>query len=471
MAPSVRSTLSMRFAWRAGVATALVVGALGVASVLFWQGQVKGAVKEGVADHLSALEAELDLAAVDASVESTPIVLPAPEQFVQVVTLGGRVVAASSELASAGPVLDAGDVIALSPDDYIVEISDPRFEAETALIMARRMNIEGAELIGVVGASLEPVAGARSSALLILAIGVPMLAAIIGYGVWFAVTHALRPVNELADRADQVAGGAAPWRLDVATDTVELSSLAQSLDALLDRLRESFESERRFLDDASHELRTPIAVARGELDLLRPMVGNSHGLAEAVESSIEELDRLDQLAGDLLTLARARDARSTTTTCDLGGLSRRATGTVMREPGQRDVHVRVRGSASTLGDENALERVFLNTVANAVAHCDDNVTIDLSEADGEAKIVISDDGPGFPEEMTGSSFPRFATGRGRRSGGTGLGLAIAAAIVEGHGGRLIAMNPAEGGARVVVGLPLANGDKPASRAGHRAQVG
>ncbi len=470
MARSTQRTLSTRFAWRAAAVTAIVVGVLGLTSVLFWQGQVRKAVEDGVTDHLRALEAELDLAAVNPTGASGPVVLPTPEQFVQVVTPNGQVVATSSELATLGPVLPADDVLAVAPDDYIAEIDDPRSEGETALAMGRLMDVDGVELIGVVGASLEPATDARSTATLVFMLGVPLLALIIGIGVWLAVTYALRPVNELAHRADEVAGGAAPWRLDVAPDTVEMSSLADSLDALLEHLRESFESERRFLDDASHELRTPIAVARGELDLLRPQVADQPDLVTAVESSIEELDRLDRLAADLLLLARARSGGSALSHCDLGALARRATGTVMREPGQRDIHVKVRGSASILGDENALERVFLNTVANAVANCRDDVSIDLSEDGDDAVVVICDDGPGFPEEMTGSSFPRFATGRGRRSGGTGLGLAIAAAIVEAHGGRLLAENQAGGGARVIARLPAAKGDREPNDGIHRRRL-
>jgi signal transduction histidine kinase len=456
MTRSRRRTLSSRFAWRAAALTAVVVGVVGVASLLFWQDQVESAVEDGVADHLAALEAELDLAAVGSLDTASPVVLPTPEQFVQVITPDGRVVATSSELARVGPVLEARDVLASAPADYVGEINDPRSQGESALVMARRIEVDGSDLIGIVGASLNPVAAARSSALLILAIGIPLLAAIIGYGVWLAVTYALRPVNELAHRADDVAKGAAPWKLGVGPDTIELHSLAQSLDALLDHLRESFESERRFLDDASHELRTPIAVARGELDLLRPQVSGAPDLAEAVESAIEELDRLDRLAADLLLLARARGSRPALSRCDLAGLARRATSTVLKEPGQRDVHVRVLGSAFARGDENALTRVFLNTVANAVAHCRDDVSIDLSEQGETALAVITDDGSGFPAEMTGSSFPRFATGRGRRTGGTGLGLAIAAAIVEAHGGHVKAENLPDGGARVIVQLPAAN---------------
>jgi len=449
-------TLSMRFAWRAAATTFLIVGAVGGASIAFWHGELQDALEAGVADHLRALEVELDLAGIDPVAGAPPVVLPTPERFVQVVTPAGRVVATSFELASVGPLLPPADVLAAAPGDYVVDIDDPRGNGHRTLLMARRMNVDGEDLIGIVGASLGPAAAARSTALWILFVGVPLLGLVIGYGVWLAVTYALRPVSSLATRADAVAKGSAPWKLDVEPDTVEMSALAHSLDALLEHLRQTFESERRFLDDASHELRTPIAVARGELDLLRQEVADAPGAAAAVASSIEELDHLDRLAADLLMLARVRGSQVPAARCDLAGILRRATGTVMRESDQRRVNVRVRGTASTIGDENSLERAFRNIVANAVASCHDEVEVSLSETDGEASIVIADDGPGFPAEMTGSLFPRFATGRGRRAGGTGLGLAIASAIIAAHAGDLIAENRAGGGARVTVRLPSAS---------------
>jgi len=451
MPQQARHTLRWRFAWRAALTTALVVAAVGGASLVYWEGEVKQAIEEGVADHLRALEAELDLAAVAPTVDS-PVVLPSPERFVQVVTPDGRVVAASSELVSVGPVLSTAQVREVT-GDFVAEIPDPRGNPDEALVMARTVSVDGSELIGIVGTSLEPERTARATSLWILGLAVPALALLIGGGVWIAITLAMRPVNEMAAQADAVATGAAPWQLAIEPDTVELSSLAESLDQLLAHLRSTFESERQFLDDASHELRTPIAVARGELDLLRHEVDQNSDTLPAVTSAIEELDRLDRLAADLLTLARARNAHPRLEPCDLAATARRAAATVMREPDQRNVKVSVRGSASAMADANALERVFQNAIRNAVSYCESEVAVVLSMAAEDAEITITDDGPGFPKSLTGSSFPRFAHGRGRDRNGTGLGLAIASAIVAAHGGTITADNNNNAGARVLVRLP------------------
>ena len=454
MAHQARRTLRARFAWRAALTTAVVVAAVRLASIVHWESQVKDAIEDGVSDHLGALEAELDLAALGPSSAPDPVVLPTPERFVQVVTRTGQVVAASSELASLGPVLSPAEVTA-APGDFVAEISDPSDSSAQALVMARTMTIDGEELIGIVGASLEPEAAARATSLWIIGLAVPLLAGLIGWGVWLAVTYAMRPVHELASQADAVAKGKAPWRLEVEPDTVEISSLAVSLDNLLDHLRDAFEGERQFLDDASHELRTPIAVARGELDLLLHEVDGDSAARDAVLSSIEELDRLDRLAADLLTLARARESYPRLRPCDLAAIARRATATIMREPGQRDVKVCVRGSAAAQGDDNALERVFRNAIENAVTHCERRVDVTLAEEDGRAVCTITDDGPGFAEAHIGSSFPRFGHGRGRVGNGSGLGLAIAAAIVTAHDGTIDATNRGARGAQVTVTLPIA----------------
>lgn len=447
-------TLRMRFAWRAAALTVVLVGAVGVASLLFWQDRVRAAVEDGVETHLKALETELDLAAIDLASISSPVVLPTPEQFVQVVTPSGRVVAASSELVGTDPVLPPGEVPALADEGLTVEMTDPRNGRDEALIRARSLRVNGTELIGIVGASLRPVSDARESALRILAITAPLLAMAIGYGVWLAVTFAIRPVTKLAQEADSLAKGSGPWELSTRPDTVEMRSLADSLEGLLDHIRAVFEAERRFLDDASHELRTPIAVARGELDLLRSGVGDDPNQIEALSSSIEELDRLDRLAADLLVLARARGSQpEVLRRADLGGIARRASAAVMRQPDQRSVHVRVHGDATTVGDEEALTRVFLNLVANAVRHCRSSVEVHLSHQDGAACALVVDDGAGFPPEMVGDSFARFASGHDRRRPGAGLGLAIASAIVKAHGGTLTTGNGEDGGGAVTVRLP------------------
>lgn len=456
MRPLIRTrTLRGRFALRAGLATLVISVAIGLATGLFWGAQVREAVRDGVAGHLRALAAELDLAPVSVRPGTPPVVLPAPEQFVQVIDLDGRVVAASSELAARGPLID---IDAMPGDSGTIEVivDDPRAPGNDALVMAEEIDVAGARYIGVVGASLQRVESSRRLLVLLIGIGGPSLALLIGAGVWASVTYALRPVEHLAAEAEHLATGRGPWRIGVEPDTDELVRLAERFDDLLAHIGETFDRERRFLDDASHELRTPIAVARAELDLA---LGSSAGMPEvgdALRSSIQELDRLDRLAADLLVMARARGAdRGSFTPCELGGIARRAAAGVMRGPGRRHVKVGVQGAAEVLGDPQALERVFVNLVSNAVDHARANVAVTLSSTGREAAAVVTDDGPGFPDEVLDHALLRFSRDRSRRGLGAGLGLAIAAEIVAAHGGSIEAATTADGGARVSIRLPTA----------------
>ena len=131
--------------------------------------------------------------------------------------------------------------------------------------------------------------------------------------------------------------------------------------------------------------------------------------------------------------------------------------------------MRVHGDATTVGDEEALTRVFLNLVANAVRHCRASVDVHLSHQDGAACALVVDDGPGFPPEMIGDSFERFATRYDGRRPGAGLGLAIASAIVKAHGGTLATGSVEDGGGAVTVRLPAWRHDSSAPQTGHESR--
>jgi signal transduction histidine kinase len=450
-------TLRFRFAWRAAVITMLITAAVGAVSTVYLTQQVRGAIHDGVVDHLDTLEVELNLTGLSAEEGSAPLVLPSPERFVQVITPEGRVVAASSELGTRAPLLTRADIDAAARGDVEATISNPGGEGE-AFVMARPVTAGDTEYIGLVGSSLARVDGARRTMLLWMGLAVPLLGLVIWLGVWAAVTFALRPVNALASEADRLASSRGPWQLGVEPDTVELNRLAKSLDALLAQVRQAFERERKFLDDASHELRTPIAVARGELELALGE-GPRAEMEKAVESSIEELDRLDRLASDLLLLGRARSRdRRTFGDIDLGGVTRRAAALVMRHPSAPPVGLSVAGEATTFGDEQAIERAITNVITNAVTWCSSRVEVVLADEADRATIRVRDDGPGFPDELLAGPFGRFNRTEDERSReGSGLGLAIATEIVTTHQGTIEAANVPEGGAVVTIRLPRREG--------------
>jgi signal transduction histidine kinase len=266
-------------------------------------------------------------------------------------------------------------------------------------------------------------------------------------------------VETLAKEADRVASApeSADWAVANVATTAEIHRLIERLNSLVSRVHESRERERTFLEDASHDLRTPIAVARAELDLARSRTFEPQ-TRQALDSAIEELDRLDRLAADLLILARMRvQPDRPVEEVHLGHLVRRAAARLVRGPGRQQLSVTVEGQAEVQGDPLTLDRAIDNVLTNAFRHASASVAIDITHFQGEAFIRVCDDGPGFPEPMLESATERFTRDPGNVEG-TGLGLAITAAIVEAHGGVLECANRPEGGAIVELHLPAGEQD-------------
>ncbi len=287
----------------------------------------------------------------------------------------------------------------------------------------------------------------------------------VGAGVFLSVQSALRPVEGLAAKADQIAASAdaTVWALDVTATTSEIGHLVERLDSLLRRVHESHERERSFLEDASHDLRTPIAVARAELDLAESTTAET-GTRDSLLSAIEELDRLDRLTADLLILAKVRATPTREReVVHLGRLVRSTAARMVRNLRTDRVTVTVNGNGTAIGDPSTLERAIDNVVVNAIRHAERLVDISISaQTGGMVSITVDDDGPGFPPDLLSSATERFTSAEGRGDG-TGLGLAIAEAIVSGHGGSLVLENRSDGGGVVTLYLP---GEMASDRSDH-----
>jgi signal transduction histidine kinase len=314
----------------------------------------------------------------------------------------------------------------------------------------------------VVGTTLEEATSAQHRLELALGVGLPVLAALVTLLGWFIAGAALRPVQAMIVEADEVSARGARQKQrrlsvpDGAGD--ELIELARTLNHLLERIENTYERERVFLDDASHELRTPIAIARGELELARMQVDDDAETAAALDSALEEIERLEHLASSLLLLARTRaSAPPPDRVVALRELAVNAAhdAVTVHSSDGHEVRVDVVGDASTRGDAQALERAVRNLVENALRHARHRVEVRV-RADGDAAVVeIADDGPGFPANVLAHQFDRFSPGDSPEAhGGAGLGLAIADAIVAAHGGSL-ALGNRRDGAVVDIRLPAA----------------
>ncbi|MBD8540351.1 HAMP domain-containing protein [Frigoribacterium sp. CFBP 8751] len=316
---------------------------------------------------------------------------------------------------------------------------------------------------GVVAArSLDEASAASSASLVTLGVAIPVALLVLGVTTWLVVGRALRPVESMRREVDAVTAQSLSRRLPDPGGSDEIARLARTLNGMLDRLDSSATAQRRFVGDASHELKTPLATIRqhAEVALLHPGSIDGAALADTV---LGEEARLTALVQGLLVLARADEGALGVTRrpVDLDDLvvaeTARLRG-VARPDGRGSLAVDATavGPARVDGDEGLLGQVVHNLVANAARHADTRVAVALDERDGRAVLTVDDDGAGVAEadrERVFERFVRLDEARARDSGGSGLGLAIVREIVRVHGGSVSITTSPLGGARFVVDLP------------------
>ncbi len=445
-------TLRGRLALVFALVTAVLCLLVGVLVDYQYRNALRDALDDGLVTRFDNLESDLATSG-DLSVEPT---LPDAEAFAQIVDVDGEVVNAAPRALLERRVLTRDELAEARTKRITIERSAAPGDQRSRLL-AGPAGQKGLGLVVVIGTSLQEAIDAQHRLELALVIGLPLLAAIVSIGGWFLAGAALKPVRDLVEEADEISAVAARGhrrRLSVPETGEELADLARHLNELLARIEGALEHERAFLDDASHDLRTPISIVRSELELARMQTEEGSELARALDSSLEEVDRLDRLAVNLLVLARTRSAGPLRPEpVELGALSQRAAETVARSRDGDAVPVEVTGSAQIRGDEDAIERAVLNLVENAARHADRRVDVAVSTAGDDAVIVVRDDGPGFPPELLGHAAGRFVRGAADEHG-AGLGLAIVDAIAAAHGGELEIENRPDGGAEVQLRVPL-----------------
>lgn len=341
---------------------------------------------------------------------------PERESFSQVIGAGGVVIDGTTRQR------------ALSPDQLRRARHGPLFADrgpfpgvdDPVRMLAKPVERGGRNLVVVVGASRDDRDEALSSLLWLLLTGGPvtlLLTALAGYGL---TSVAMRPIDELVDR-----------------------------------LERSVERERGFVASASHELRTPLALLKGELELALRAGRSPEELRAAIASAAEESDRLVQLAEDLLVLARFDEGKLPVRP-ELLQLDELLQAVARRFANRSDGRLRIEADPGLVveADRIRVEQALSNLVDNALRYGEGMVTLAASSSAGSVELRVSDEGPGFPEELIDTAFERFTRGdRARTRGGTGLGLTIVEAVARAHGGSAAAANRPDGGAEVGIALP------------------
>ncbi len=361
-------------------------------------------------------------------------------------------------------------------------------------VLAGSVRIASAE----VGVSLSGLSSTLRSVLILLALGAAAGTLAVGYGSWVLVGRALDPVRRITRTASAISREDLTQRIEYSGPYGEIGELAGTMDAMLDRLQEAFEAQERFIMDVSHELRTPLTIAKGHIQVLdREVTFDSEAVRHSHRVVVEELDRMNRLVGDLLTLARA-------TRVDFLRKEPVALDALLRMLLEQGPHLADRewrldslpgGSAAV--DQDRLIQVFLNLMHNAVSHTRPGDAIalggrwDSPKAEASVhpalgpgvgtvplrlRLWVRDEGVGMPDEVRERLFERFYRGPdGGADGGAGgtrggildgdesaggamgqhlgLGLAIVAALVRAHEGRVEVESALGSGSCFTIFLP------------------
>jgi signal transduction histidine kinase len=252
----------------------------------------------------------------------------------------------------------------------------------------------------------------------------------------------------------------------------EVAVLAQTFNNMLDRLAEAFGTQRRFVDDAGHELRTPITIVRGHLEL---MGDDPDDRAQTIALVIGELDRMDRIVDDLQLLTSARRPDFVQAgPVDLAELTEEihANATALAD---RDWRLEAVGEGWFLLDRQRVTQAMMQLASNAARHTPGGpISIGSSSTDEGVRLWVRDEGPGIDDATRGRIFERFSRGDGpRHTEGAGLGLAIVKAIAEAHGGSVSVESASGGGSIFTIVLPAPNADGPDDRlapAGHEVEA-
>jgi two-component system OmpR family sensor kinase len=263
-----------------------------------------------------------------------------------------------------------------------------------------------------------------------------LLASGLGY---LLATVGLAPVEAMRRQAGEVSLLRPDQRLPLPAARDEIRRLGETLNEMLARLRDAFERESRFVADASHELRTPIAIIKTELESALREAGAGSPAGISLVAAAEECDRLIQLTDDLLVIARAADGQlpirpEPTGVADLlDGVRDRFTDRATRRG--RAIRTTAAPHLRVHADPVRLRQAMANLVENALRHGVGDVSLAARNSGEFLEIDVSDEGPGFPPDISERAFERFSRGdRARTGDGVGLGLAIVAAIAAAHGG-------------------------------------
>ena len=314
----------------------------------------------------------------------------------------------------------------------------------------------------VVAGSLEAADDAVVQVRTALIVGGGVAVVLAGLGAWLLATAALRPVERMRRQAADISEHHSGSSLQVPKSRDEIAALGTTMNELLDRLQGALARQRGFVADAGHELRTPLAILRTELELADNPARSQRELRDAIKNAAIETDRLSRLAEELLFLARSDDNQSDLRfdTEPLVPLVTRSLEAFRSRADEQSVAMRLVGDPTIVAplDASHFRRAIDNLLDNALRYSSHGTNVELRvRTEGHDVLVeVLDEGPGFPEDFLPHAFERFRRAddaRARHDGGSGLGLAIVETVARQHGGHARVFNRTGGGAGVSIRIP------------------
>jgi signal transduction histidine kinase len=396
------------------------------------------------ADAENAAELRVEALAEEVRRQGPDVITRLDDEAVRLVGADGGEVASSED--AEGVRLPVGDdpVAAVVDDEHVLVVSEDLDDGRE-VVLAYSLEVD------------DDVSGTVSR---LLALAIPVLLALVGLTIWWVVGRALAPVARIRGEVDAIGADRLDRRVPEPGSGDEIALLAGTMNRMLTRLDDSQQAQRRFVSDASHELRSPLATLRQHAELVRahPEVTSADELSAVV---IEEGARLQAIVEAMLLLARLDEgAPRRTDPVDLddlaiSGLARlRSTA----GPGMRIDGMAI-GPARVSGDPRLLGQLVRNLTDNAARHAAGHIALGTWTDDAWVFLTVDDDGIGIAEDERDRVFERFVRldeARAREAGGSGLGLAIVRAIARAHGGEVLVEPSPRGGARFMVTLPAAS---------------
>jgi signal transduction histidine kinase len=431
------------------VLVALLVAGAGLAIILYRSllAGVDDAAAGRVRDVVGALQ-------YDTGTELDAALITTDQRIVAVQVIDGSgAVIQHSQSAPGQPLLapdSIGATLATGLPDHSSPDGDMRISGQT-------VDGKGGRYTVLVGAGSESVESTVKTVVVLLAGAAPIVIAVAAVATYLLVGRSLRSVDAIRTRVADISASDLGERVPVPDNHDEISALALTMNEMLARIEAGHEAQRRFVGDASHELRSPVAAILSALDVAaaHPALLDEELAATTLRP---EAQRMQALVEDLLLLARADEGGPgwRRKDVDLDDVAAIELDRLSREP---SVTIDAELVPTRLvGDPGGLSRVVRNVLENAVRHATSRVELRVRSEGPNAVLEVSDDGPGIPaaeRERVFGRFVRLDSDRARSGGGTGLGLAIVAEVVAAHGGNVTIGDRTGGGAQVTVQLPRA----------------